>query len=273
MMLATATETQVVPTGGYRAAGVLRSEWTKFSTVRSSTLTIAALVGVTILIGALTSASEASNWASLSPFRRAAFDPTNFSLNGLLFGQLAVGVLGALVMSSEYGTGLIRSTLAAVPNRRLVLGAKAAVLAGVVLLVGEIVSFSSFFLGQAILSGSAPSAGIGDPGVLQAVVGGGLYLAVLALLGLGIATIVRHTAGAISSFVGIVLIAPLIVQALPSSIGDAVGKYLPVNIGHALTSVQPQAHAFSPWVGFGLLGAYAAVALALGGWLMVRRDA
>ncbi|HEX6475628.1 MAG TPA: ABC transporter permease [Acidimicrobiales bacterium] len=280
-MLATATataaanaaENPVVPAGRYRAAGVLRSEWTKFRSIRSTTLTIAALLGVTILIGALTSVSEASSWASLSPARRAGFDPTSFSLNGLLFGQLAVGVLGALVMSSEYATGMIRSTLAAVPNRRLVLGAKAAVLAAVVLVVGEVVSFSSFFLGQAILSGSAPSAGIGDPGVLQAVVGGGLYLGVLALLGLGIATIVRHTAGAISSFVGIVLIAPLIVQALPSSVGDTVGKYLPVNIGHALTSVQTPAHDFSPWVGLGLLCAYAATAMAVGAWLMVRRDA
>jgi hypothetical protein len=252
---------------------VLRSEWTKLRSVRSSTWTIAALVGLTVLIGALTCVSEASNWASQSPVQRALFDPTNFSLNGLLFGQLAVGVLGVMVMSSEFGTGLIRSTLAAVPNRRLVLGAKAAVLGAVVLVVGEVVSFASFFLGQAILSGSAPSVGIGDPGVLQAVAFGGLYLTALGLFGLGLGAIVRHTAGAITTFVGVVLIAPEIVRLLPSSIGDTIGKYLPANIGISLTSVHHQANQLSPWVGFGVLCAWAAAAIALGGWLMVRRDA
>jgi hypothetical protein len=270
---ATATQTQVVPTGRYRAAGVLRSEWTKLRSVRSSTWTIAALVGLTILIGALTCVSEASNWASESPVQRAIFDPTNFSLNGLLFGQLAVGVLGVMVMSSEYGTGLIRSTLAAVPNRRLVLGAKAAVLGAVVLVVGEVVSFASFFLGQAILSGSAPSAGIGDPGVVQAVAFGGLYLTALGLFGLGLGAIVRHTAGAITTFVGVVLILPEIVRLLPSSIGDEIGKFLPSNIGNTLTSVHPVANQLSPSVGFGVLCAWAAAALVIGGWLVVRRDA
>jgi hypothetical protein len=276
MMLATATapETRAVPTGRYGARGVLRSELTKLRTVRSGTWTILALVGVTIIIGVGTSVGMASSWASLSASQRAGFDPTNFSLNGLLFGQLAAGVLGALVMSSEYGTGLIRSTLAAVPNRRLVLGAKAVVVGAVVLAVGEVVSFASFFLGQAILAGSAPSAGIGDPGVLRAVAGGGLYLGLLALLGLGVATIVRHTAGAIATFVGIVLIAPTIVQVLPSSIAHSVGKFMPLNIGHSsLTAVVPQANQLGPWAGLGVLCAFAAVALAVGGWLMVRRDA
>jgi hypothetical protein len=276
-MLATtagiATQTEIVRTGRYRPAGVLRSEWTKLRTVRSSTWTIAALVGLTVLIGALICVSEASNWASLSPAQRAIFDPTNFSLDGLLFGQLAAGVLGVMVMSSEYGTGLIRSTLAAVPNRRLVLGAKAAVLGAVVLVVGEIASFVSFFLGQAILSGSATSVGIGDPGVLQAVAFGGLYLTVLTLFGLGLGGVVRHTAGAITAFVTVVLIAPEIVRLLPSSISDAIGKFLPSNIGTTLTSVHPLANQLSPWVGFGVLCAYAAAALAVGGWLMVRRDA
>ncbi|MBO0894810.1 MAG: ABC transporter permease, partial [Acidimicrobiales bacterium] len=217
--------------------GLLRSEWTKLRTVRSSTWTIAALVGLSVLIGALVCVTQASNWASLSPIEKATFDPTNFSLDGLLFGQLAVGVLGVMVMSSEYGTGLIRSTLAAVPNRRLVLGAKAAVLGSVVLVVGEVVSFASFFLGQAILSGSATSAGIGDPGVAQAVAFGGLYLTALALLGLGLGVIVRHTAGAITTFVTVVLVVPEIVRLLPASIGNAIGKFLPSNIGTTLTSV------------------------------------
>jgi hypothetical protein len=270
---ATATRTEIVRTGRYRAPGVLRSEWTKLRTVRSSTWTIAALVGLSVLIGALVCVSVASNWASMSPIERATFDPTYFSLEGLVFGQLAVGVLGVMAMSSEYGTGLIRSTLAAVPNRRLVLGAKATVLGAVVLIVGEVVSFSSFFLGQAILSGSATSVGVGDPGVAQAVAFGGLYLTVLALFGLGLGGVVRHTAGAITTFVTIVLIAPEIVRLLPASIGNAIGKFLPSNIGSTLTSVHSVPNQLSPWVGFGVLCAWAAAALAVGGWLMVRRDA
>jgi hypothetical protein len=154
-----------------------------------------------------------------------------------------------------------------------VLGAKAAVLGAVVLVVGEIVSFASFFLGQAILSGSAPSVGIGDPGVLQAVAFGGLYLTALGLFGLGLGAIVRHTAGAITTFVGVVLIAPEIVRLLPSSIGDTIGKYLPANIGISLTSVHHQANQLSSWVGFGVLCAWAAAAIAVGGCLMVRRNA
>jgi ABC-2 type transport system permease protein len=276
-MLATTTPTSTgidfsPPPGHYRASGVLRSEWTKFRSVRSSTWTIVALLGLTVLIGALSCVGEASSWASESPIRRAAFDPTGFSLDGLLFSQMAVGVLAVLTMSSEYGTGLIRSTLAAVPNRRLVLAAKAAVLTPVVLIVGEVVSFASFLLGQAILSGSAPSASLADPGVLQAVALGGVYLAVLALFGLGIATVVRHTAGAISTFVGVVLVIPLIVQALPSSIANNVGKFLPSNIGHTMTSVHSPPHSLSPGVGLIVLCVYAGVALAAGAWLIVHRD-
>lgn len=258
--------------GSYRFSGTLRAEWTKLRSVRSTRWTLAALVVLTVLIGALSCASEAANWASLSPARRLGFDPTNLSLNGVLFGQLAVGVVGILAITSEYGTGLIRSTLSAVPNRRMVLGAKAVVVAAVALIVGEIASFASFLTGQGILSGSAPSVGLGDPGVLSAVLSGGLYLAVLALLGLGIGSIVRHTATAISTFVGIVLIAPLIVQTLPSSIGNAVGKYLPLIIGRSMTSVQPQPHVLSAWVGFGVLSAYALASLAIGSWLMRHRD-
>jgi hypothetical protein len=270
---ATANQTESVRAGRYRAAGVLRSEWTKIRSVRSSTWTIAALVGLTVLIGALICVSEASNWTSLSPVERAGFDPTNFSLQGLIFGQLAVGVLGVMIMSSEYSTGLIRSTLAAAPDRRLVLGAKTAVLGAVVLVVGEVVSFASFFLGQAILSGSAPSVGIGDQGVAQAVAFGGLYLTALGLFGLGVGAIVRHTAGALTTFVGVVLLIPEIVRLLPASIGDTIGKYLPANIGARLTSVQHYPHQLPAWVAFGVLCAWAAFALALGGWLMVRRDA
>ena len=205
------------------------------------------------------------------------FDPTSLSLTGLLFGQLAIGILGVLAMSAEFGTGTIRATLAAVPDRKLVVAAKAAVFVAVAFTVGEIVAFGSFFIGQAVLTGSAPHAALGDPGVLRAVFGGGLYIAVLGLLALGLATIIRHTAGAITAFVSLLLVVPIITHAFPTSVSNVVDKYLPSNIGATLMTVHPgfrsTAPAFGPWVGFALLCGYTAAALGIGAWLLVRSDA
>ncbi|HVC25182.1 MAG TPA: hypothetical protein VND23_05445 [Acidimicrobiales bacterium] len=262
-----------VPPGRYPLRGLVASEWTKFRTVRSTLWTLAATVTLGVGLGAIATATTAARWSQASFVERLTFDPTRTSLTGLLFAQLAVGILGVLVVSAEYGTGTIRATLAAAPRRPLVLAAKVAVYGAVVLVVGEAVAFGAFLLGQSLLSPKAPTAALGDPGVLRAVAGGGLYLLVLGLLALGIATIVRHTAGAISAFVAALLVLPLIVAALPSSIGDAVGRYLPANIGVVLLSVAPQAHAFSPWAGLGVLAGYATAALVIGGALLVRRDA
>ncbi len=262
------------PGRSYGPAGVIRSEWTKFKSVRSTTWALLATLVLVLAIGALATGTEASRWQHLSLVDRLTFDPTRLSLTGLLFGQLAIGVLGVLVVSAEYSTGLIRATLAAVPNRPLVLASKAIVFGLVSLVVSLVVVFVAFFMGQAILSSSpAPQATIGDPGVVRAIIGGALYLTVLGLLALGLATMIRHTAGAISAFVGVLLILPLIVAALPTSISNDIGRFLPADIGHAIISVSPPAHQFSAWVGFGILCGYTAVALVVGGWLMSRRDA
>lgn len=253
--------------------GAVASEWTKFRTVRSTLWTLATTVVLGIGLGALAAATTAARWAQMSLLERLTFDPTRTSLTGLLFAQLAVGILGVLVVSAEYGTGTIRVTFAALPRRPVVVGAKVAVYGAVVLVVGEAVSFAAFGVGQVLLAPKAPSASLGDPGVLRAVVGGGLYLLVLGLLALGIATIVRHTAGAISAFVAVLLVLPIVVAALPSSIGNALGRYLPANIGVVLLSVAPQAHSFSPWVGLVVLASYAAAVIAAGVVLVVRRDA
>jgi len=263
------------PPGHYRWPGVLRSEWTKFTSVRSTTWSLLATVVLTIAIGILATAVEAQRWNQLSFVERLTFDPVRQSLTGILFSQLAIGVLGVLVVSAEYGTGTIRSTLAAVPNRPLVLGAKAAVFGVVALVVSEALSFAAFGIGQAILSGSTPTTSLSNPGALRAVVGAGLYLTLLGLFALGLAAIIRHTAGAISAFVGVLLVLPLIVQALPQSIIDDVGKFLPANIGVTMVGLRTPIgiDSFSPWAGLGLLALYAAAALVLGGWTMVRRDA
>ena len=266
------------PAGHSGFIHALHSEWTKLRTVRSTLWCVVMTAVAGIGIGILATASEASHWRNAGIVNRVLFDPTAISLTGLLFGQLALGVLGVLAVSAEYGSGSIRASFAAVPRRLVVLGAKAVTFAVVALVVSEAVSFAAFFIGQALLSGSAPTASLGQPGVLRAVVGGGLYLTVLGLFALGLAAIIRHTAGAITTFVSIQLILPLVVSAFPASIGHPIGKYLPATIGNAMTATTAEgAHAdflpaFPPWRGFALLCAYAAGALVIGGVLMARRD-
>ena len=252
----------------------LGSEWTKLTTVRSTVWTLLATAVVGIGLGAIVTSAQAARWANRSLAARAAFDPTRSSLAGLLFAQLAIGVLGILVMSAEYSTGTIRATFSAVPRRPLVLVAKVAVFGTATLIVGEIVSFVAFFIGQRILNGKAPTAMLSDPGVLRAVTSGGLYLLALGLLALGLASIIRVTAAAISTFVGVLFILPIIADVLPSSFTSDIGRFLPANIGTVMMSAHYHgSDPFGPWTSFGLLGAYAVLALLVGGVLLVRRDA
>ncbi|HXQ90699.1 MAG TPA: hypothetical protein VN768_04005 [Acidimicrobiales bacterium] len=277
-MVAASPAIGVLPPGRFRFSGALRAEWTKIRSVRSTAWCLLATVVAGIGIGILASASEASRWRNGGVINTLLFDPTSVSLTGLIFGQLAIGVLGVLTMSAEYGSGSIRATLAAIPRRPVVLGAKAVVFGAVALVMSEAVSFAAFFIGQAIMSGAAPTATLSGPDVLRAVIGGGLFLTVLGLFALGLATIIRHTAGSITTFVAILLILPLVDSAFPAKIGWPIGRYLPATIGAAMTSTTSQgAHAdflpsFPFWHGFALLCAYALGALVIGGVLMVRRD-
>jgi ABC-2 type transport system permease protein len=269
---------RTLPPGHYRFSGAVRSEWTKLRTVRSTAWCLLATAVAGLGVGALAAAGEASHWRNAGVIDRALFDPTSISLTGLLFGQLAMGVLGGLAVSAEYGSGSIRATFAAVPRRPVVLAAKAVVFAALSLVFCEAVSFASFFLGQSILSGSTPTASLSQHEVLRAVIGGGLFLTVLGLLALGMAAIIRHTAGTITTFVAVLLILPLVVSAFPAKYGWPVGRYLPATIGSAMTSTTSLgAHdsflpAFPFWHGFAILCAYAVGALVIGGMLMVRRD-
>ena len=286
------------PPGRVGLRRAMAAEWTKLWSVRSTTWT---LVGTAVAVVGLC----ALGTGTVSP-TDFIDDPTRRSLIGVFLGQLIFGVLGVLVVSAEYGTGTIRATLSAVPRRPVVLSAKIIVFGAVAVVISEILTFSAFALGQAILSAkhavgtkaaavqraqqlgvkiphnlqallSNGSASLGQPGVLRAVIGAGLYLAVLGLLALGLGTIVRHTAGAISAFVGVVLVLPIIVEALPTGLSNALARYLPANIGLVMFSTQgvPDrvASAFSPWTGFALLVFYTVVALGIGCWVLVRRDA
>jgi len=268
-----------VPPGHYGPVGQLRSEFTKMRTVRSTTWTLIVTVLAVVGIGAIATAVTAAQWRKGGVVDHFNFDPTARSLAGIFLGQIVIGVLGVLVMSAEYGTGTIRATLSAVPNRPLVLACKAAVFGAVALVVSEILTFAAFFLGQSLLKGSTPYATLSQPNVLRAVAGAGMVLAVLGLLALGLATIIRHTAGSLATYFGLLLVLPLILQAFPASIQRHVLPYMPLVIGETMATTRPLLNAFggvtplSPWVGFGLLCAYAAAALVVGGVLMVRRDA
>jgi ABC-2 type transport system permease protein len=255
---------------GWRSAA--RMEWLKLRSVRSTAWILlvfaAGLIGIAILV------LSHENWATMSPSDRASFDPTNAGFAGLALGQLAFGVLGVLIITSEFSSGMIRATFAAVPRRPLLLAAKAGVLGAVTLVAGEVLAFVSFAVGEAVLRSPAPHASLGQPGVLRAVLMAGAYPALIALIGLGLGAIIRHTAGAISAVVGVLFVLPLILVPLGTSLQNSVGKFLPMIIAeNSITAVKPDLDNLAPGVGFGLLCLYAMAALAAGGWLLTRRDA
>jgi hypothetical protein len=268
------TETEARQTDRARGpVDTLRSEWTKLRTVRSTWYCLLIVLGGSIAVGSLVCAAIAAHWDKMSLHERVTFDPTFRSLTGLAIAQLAVGVLGVLAITAEYSSGMIRSTLAAVPGRREVLAAKAAALAPIALIVGTAACVGSFLVGQAILSGKGIGVSLAQPAVLRAVLGGGLYLTALALFGLGLGIICRRTAAGISAFVGLVLVAPTVIRTLPAPWGNNIAKFLPSEAGQALISVKPASGQLAPWTGFAVLGAWAAAALVLGAILIARRDA
>ena len=194
----------------YGLREAVRAEFTKIRTLRSTTWTLLATIVGTLLVTVLAT-SNIHRKGLIGP---QAFDPTNQSLTGLAIGQLTIGLLGILLITGEYGSGTIRSSLAAIPRRPLLLGAKVIVIATISLVVSEILAFACFFTGRSILSGNAPIASLGDPGVLRALLMAGAYLALLGMFGLGLGVIIRHTAGAITTFVGVIFLLPVLLQPL-----------------------------------------------------------
>ena len=270
--------TVVAPTTSGRGsfARLLRSEWTKLRTVRSTVWSLVLLVVLVLGFTTLFMGLTAAQWDKADAAARAAVqaDPTSQILGaGFFLGQLAVCVLGVLVITSEYSTGMIRASLLAVPRRVPMLVAKATVFTLLVLLLGEVVSFGSFAIGSAILHSHAPVS-LSDPGVLRAVVGAGLYLAVLGLFSLSIGALVRHTAAGITGVIGFVLVLAPLTQLLPGSIGKHVHAYLPTEAGHLIA----QAHRapndlLSPGQGLAVFLAWTFGLFALSCVLLRRRDA
>ncbi len=272
-MNTTSIATESTPTVLQVIGANIRAEWTKLRSVRSTVWTLLATVGLAIGFGALIAASQMSSWERLDANERLRFDPTSFSLSGLFLAQLAIGVLGVLMITSEYATGQIRATLGATPQRLTVLCAKAATFAGVTLAAGLAASFGAFWTGQAIFASKGLEASITDPGVVRAVAGGALYLGAVGLLGLGIGTILRRSAGAVAALVSLLFIVPIVTGFLPSSFQNTIGKFLPAQAGMAIFNVVPDHRSLSPWAGLAVLLAYGISALAVGGVLLLRRDA
>jgi hypothetical protein len=251
---------------------LVRSEWTKLRSVRSTYWTAIVAVLATVALGA----AICIRWRhdlTVHPENLYGFDSTLTSLNGIYLAQVAVGALGVLVISSEYGTGMIRATLGAVPQRRAMLAAKAVVFGGSTFSAGEILSFTAFGLGQAILGPSHGGASVGDPGVLRAVIGGGLYLTAVGMLGFGLGALIRHTAGALSAFFGILFALTAIVDLLPTSWRNDLIQYLPANSGSQIITVIPTSNSLAPWTGLGVFCLYALAAIVAATVLIERRDA
>lgn len=251
---------------------VLRSEWIKFRSLRSTWITyaVALLVadGLGVLIAWLRGRDIHQHGFELG------FDPVAFSLHGLMPAQLAFGVVGVLFVTGEYATGSIRATMTAVPRRFPVLLAKTAVFAVVTFTVALVLCFVAFFAGQAVLSTWHLGVSIGHPGALRAVVGGAFYLTVVGVMGLGLGFAVRSTGGAIATLFGIVLVLPLIAQALPASWQSHIVKYLPLSIAESLISqlLGALTSALPTGAGIAVLSAYAVGSLALGMLVLLRRD-
>jgi hypothetical protein len=259
-MTVKAAQATRVPPGHYRFQQAARMEWIKLRTLRSVKwsllVALAGMIGIGIAAGFNT--------------RNSRGDVTNNILAGGALGSLVFAVLGVLVMTSEYSSGTIRATLAAIPRRPLVLAAKASVFGVVALAAGELATFAGFLAGAAFVRAGVPYPALSQPTVLRAVAMSGAYLCLIGLTGLGLGAIVRHGAGAIAALVILVFVAPLAGLAQTPA-----GKFLPELIyANSLGATKPvSGFTLSPWAGLGIICGYAVVVLTVGGWLLARRDA
>jgi ABC-type transport system involved in multi-copper enzyme maturation permease subunit len=253
---------------------VVRSEWIKFRSVRSTVWTLLSAVVLMIGIGALFSAVSASQYHTFTAANQASFDPISVSLAGTTFAVIAFGVLGVLTMSGEYSTGMIRSSLTVVPRRLPVLWAKMGVFAATVLAASLAASFIAFWVGQALLSSHQLGVSITSPGALRSVAGAALYITVSGLIGVTLGTLFRNTAAGIATFTGAFFVVPPLASLLPSSVSDHLTQYLPSNAGSAIFGgAQDVSNTLSPWTGFAVLCGYAVILITAAAWRLRHSDA
>lgn len=245
----------------------------KLRSVGSTYWTLLATAVATIGISVIIANSVVHRWPQMNMAARARFDPISTPFVALSIAQLAIGVLGALTFTSEQSTGLIRTTLAALPQRGVVLAGKAAVVGLLSLIVGELITFATFFLDQAFLANRGIGASITSPGVLGKVLSAGFYLFVITMLGLGLGVIIRHTAGAVAALVFLAYLTPNIVTAFPHPWNDWLGRLTPYVCLQQTESVHPKTTGlFSPGVSLLVLVIWAVVSLLAAGISLVRRD-
>jgi ABC-2 type transport system permease protein len=280
--MAATTQTQPVLTAlppasgraGFR--GTLNSEFTKIRSVRSTYWTLLVLLAVSIGIGAAITGGTAANWSHMGPSDRASFDPTQASVAGLFYlGQLVIVVLGAMTLTAEYSTGMIRTSLTAMPRRVVMYSSKVVVFAIVALVVTFIAAFVSFYLGQALLASTHDTATLSQPNVLRAIAGSALYVTLCGLFAFAIGAILRHTAGAITTVIGILFVVPILAHLLPRTWYQDIERWLPDAAGRALSvTVGPQPdHLFSPWGEFTVFAVYTVALLVIGAVIFRHRDA
>ncbi|MBO0729947.1 MAG: ABC transporter permease subunit [Acidimicrobiaceae bacterium] len=261
----------VVTAGPVTQGRVLRSEWIKLKSVRSTVvvtgLTIFCLVGLSLLVSYLTRA----RWNQLSPGEQQPWTLLSRSLIGVDLAQLTVGALGVVVITGEYTTGMIRATLGAVPKRLPVLWAKLAVFTVITFAVVLVSSFAAFLLGQAVLGSHGVA--LSYPGALRAVFGVSMYVTVVGILGVALGFLIRNTAGGVTAVAALVLVLPEIIRSLPSSWADNIYPYLPSSAGQAVFAQHSNAVTMGPWSGFALFCGYTAVAILAAAWALRRRDA
>jgi hypothetical protein len=255
-------------------ARVALSEWTKFVSLRSTRWSLGVGFLLTIALPIVFGAVTASHWAHMSAGERAGRNPLDIALAGVNVAQLAIAVLGVLVITGEYSTGMIRSSLIAVPKRLPMLWAKIGVYAAASFILTVPAVIIGFFASQSVLSRHhILQISFGDPGVARSLLGGALYVMLVGIFALGIGAIVRNTAGGIATFAGIFFVIPPLMNILPLSWNNAISQYLPSEAGRQLFSLHQGAHSLSPTTGGLLMLGYCALAVAVAAVLLVRRDA
>ncbi|MET7473268.1 ABC transporter permease subunit [Streptomyces sp. NPDC005648] len=256
---------------------VLRSEWAKFWSLRSSWITLGVAVLLLIALGAIASATYSPDATTGQPpgpgSGSGTQDAVSLALLGSTFASLAVGVLGVLMSAGEYTTGMIRSTLSAVPRRLPVLWTKSAVIGLITLVATTIGALAAFQLGTLGLHGDAIAMSLGDDGVLRSLVGAGLYLGLVAVFGVALGMLLRSSAGAIAVLVGILLILPGLANLLPDSWYNTINPYLPSNAGSSIYHLHQAAHTLSPGAGLAVFTGWVALTLAGAALRLVRTDA
>ncbi|WP_431928404.1 ABC transporter permease subunit [Nonomuraea jabiensis] len=256
-------------------ADTIRSEWTKFRTIPSNIPTILTAVALMVGLGAATANGAAEGYLAASETGRAVFDPTYISMyGGFLFAQITVGALGVLVVTHEYATGLIRTSVTVVPRRGRLLAAKVATFGLIALLTGLVAGFGAYLLGQRVIGAAgAPTASLGQPGVLRAVVGMGLIWALVGLVGVAVGGLLRTTMAATTVVVAINFIIPVITpRLLPDAVGDWVQTYWPISAGLQITTTVQLPDRMPPWAGFGVMAAFTAALLLAAFALFRSRD-